>query len=344
VYKLTNKQVEFDSTSFINDLHTSVNLISLAEEVGSSLARREIKRLYLVGCGAPYYMFRILTYWANLITTGIEINSLYPAELLQLKDILNEKTAVIFGSHSGKTTEIAQAAVFLQSKPCHSIAITQFPDSPLANLIQEVLAYGTTKQGYFSSYIIVQTLVSAFLQKSTKDWGIHENLKISLSNFPTALADAKKKSITTAFSHAADLQNEKILYIVGAGPMYTTAYVFAACFLMEMQHLHAHPVNALDFFHGPFEIVDASTPLILLLGEGTYRSEAERVRRFCDRYTGGCITYDAKEFAMPGIHPEIRPMVAPFILDAALTNLVERLAILRGHPIDTRRYMGKVDY
>ena len=61
-YKLTNKQVEFDSTSFINDLHTSVNLISLAEEIGSSLASREIKRLYLVGCGAPYYMFRILTY------------------------------------------------------------------------------------------------------------------------------------------------------------------------------------------------------------------------------------------------------------------------------------------
>jgi len=341
---LTNKQIEFDSTSFINDLHTSVNLIPQAEEVGSSLANREIKRLYLVGCGAPYYMFRVLAYWANLMTAGIEIKNLYPAELLQLKDTLNEKTAVIFGSHSGKTTETAQAAKFLQSKPCNSIAVTQFPDSSLANHIQEVLAYGTTKQGYFSSYIITQMLVSAFLQKAAQDWRIHENLKISLSNFPTALADAKEKSMTTAFSHAADLRDEKILYIIGTGPMYTTAYVFAACFLMEMQHLHAHPVNALDFFHGPFEIVDASTPLILLLGEGNNRTEAERVQQFCNRHTGGCITYDAKDFAMPGIHTEIRPMVAPFILDAALTNLVERLAILRGHPMDTRQYMGKVDY
>jgi fructoselysine 6-phosphate deglycase len=339
-----NKQVEFDSTSFINDLHASVNLISLAEEVGSSLASREIKRLYLVGCGAPYYMFRTLTYWANLKTTGIEINSLYPAELFQLKDTLNEKTAVIFSSHSGNTTETVQAAEFLQSKPCHSIAVTQFPDSPLANHIQELLAYGTTKQGYFSSYIIAQMLVSSYLQKAAKDWRIHENLKVSLSNLPTALSDAKEKSMVTAFSHAANLQDEKIIYIIGTGPMYTTAYVFAACFLMEMQHLHAHPVNALDFFHGPFEIMDESTPLILLLGEGSNRSEAERVRQFCDRYTGGCITYDSKEFAMPGIHPEIRPMVAPFILDAALTNLVERLSILRGHPMDTRQYMGKVDY
>jgi len=337
-------QIQFDSTSFINDLHTSVNLISLAEEVGSSLADREIRSLYLVGCGAPHYMFRVLAYWANLMTTGIEINTLYPAELLQLKDTLNEKTAVIFGSHSGTTTETVQAAEFLQSKPCHSIVVTQFPDSPLASRIEEVLAYGNTKQGYFSSYIIAQTLVSAFLQKAAKDWRIHEILKISLSNFPAALADAREKSMPIACTRAANLRDEKILYIVGAGPMYTTAYVFAACFLMEMQHLHAHPIHAMDFFHGPFEVIDASTPLILLLGEGANRSEAERVRQFCDRYTGGCIIYDAKEFAMPGIHPEIRPMVAPFILDAALTNLVEQLAILRGHPMDTRRYMGKMDY
>lgn len=341
---MTIKQIEFDSTNFINNFLTSVNLISQAEVVGASLASRGIKRLYLVGCGAPYYMFRTLSYWANLKTTGIEIDCLYPAELLQLKDTLNAKTAVIFGSHSGKTIETAQAAEFLQSKPCHSIAVTQFPDSPLSKHIQEVLAYGTTKQGYFSSYIIAQMLVSAFLQKAAKDWRIHENLKISLSNLPTALADAKEKSMATAFSHAADLQDEKIIYIIGTGPMYTTAYVFAACFLMEMQHLHAHPVNALDFFHGPFEIVDASTPLILLLGEGINRSEAERVRQFCNRYTNGCITYDAKDFAMPGIHPEIRPIVAPFILDVALTNLVKRLAFLRGHPMETRRYMGKVDY
>ena len=172
---MTNKQIEFDSTGFINDLHTSVNLISPAEEVGASLASREIKRLYLVGCGAPYYMFRILTYWANLKTTGIEINSLYPAELLQLKDTLNEKTAVIFGSHSGNTTETAQAAEFLQSKPCHSIAVTQFPDSPLAKHIQEVLAYGTTQQGYFSSYIIAQCWSVHFCRRPQR---IGESMRI----------------------------------------------------------------------------------------------------------------------------------------------------------------------
>ncbi len=76
-----------------------------------TLADREIRSLYLVGCGAPYYMFRILSYWANLKTTGIEINSLYPAELLQLKDTLNAKTAVIFGFTTSQSTKASITAI-----------------------------------------------------------------------------------------------------------------------------------------------------------------------------------------------------------------------------------------
>jgi len=82
----------------------------------------------------------------------------------------------------------------------------------------------------------------------------------------------------------------------------------------------------------------------LLLGEGVFRPDAERVAKFCARYTGGCIRYDAASFAMQGIDPKIRPIAAPFIVDAALTNVVEQLAIMRGHALDIRRYMGKVDY
>ena len=62
------------------------------------------------------------------------------------------------------------------------------------------------------------------------------------------------------------------------------------------------------------------------------------------RYMGGCICYDASTFEMSGIDSLIRPIAVPFIVDAALTNVVEQLAILRDHPLDMRRYMGKVEY
>ncbi len=59
--------------------------------------------------------------------------------------------------------------------------------------------------------------------------------------------------------------------------MFTTAYVLGVCVLMEMQWMHVSRFIAAEFFHGPFEIVDETVPLILLVGEDPSRPEAERV-------------------------------------------------------------------
>ncbi len=319
-------------------------IIAQAEKIGEQLADEGVERLLLVGCGAPHYMFRAINMWIGSVSKETRIADIYPAELAHPRYQVDEKTAVIFGSHSGKTAETLRAAQGLQGGSNHTLAITESADSPLGISVGQALAYGPSKQGYFSSVIVTLALVSAFLKRHSPSWDVHTKLISSLQHFPGALADAKQASMTNGIRHAAALQNEQSLFVVGNGPMYTTAYVFAACFLMEMQRMNAHPVDALDFLHGPFELMDASTPIILLKGEGVFRPDAERVGQFCEHYLEGCITYDAASFAMAGIDPILRPIAAPFMVDAALTNVVEQLAILRGHPLDIRRYMGKVDY
>ncbi|MCD6356271.1 MAG: hypothetical protein J7L66_03200, partial [Anaerolineaceae bacterium] len=126
--------------------------------------------------------------------------------------------------------------------------------------------------------------------------------------------------------------------------MYTTAYTFTSCFLMEMQWMHAHPLVAAEFFHGPLEVVDKKTPIIILIGEDAHRPEAERAAHFCQKYSKRIAVIDSKDFMMQNIHPNVRPLVAPFILDAALTALVDQFAIVHNHPLTIRRYMGKVAY
>lgn len=134
------------------------------------------------------------------------------------------------------------------------------------------------------------------------------------------------------------------MYVVAGGPMSTTAYVLGVCVLMEMQWMHVQSVVAAEFFHGPFEIVDETTPLILLVGEDPSRPEAERVVRFCKKYTERLMIYDSRDFAMPGIAEEIRPIVAPMILEAALSRFPAHLAVWHNHPLSTRRYMWKTEY
>jgi fructoselysine 6-phosphate deglycase len=336
---------KFDRNDFIYQFSGALNHIGKAVQMGEAFAAEGINRILFAGCGAPLYMMRLLAHWAQKSAVRTDIRVYYSAELIiQCPAAIDEKTLVILGSHSGTTRETLEAAKFLQSKPCNTLSITQEESSPLGSLTNCSLLYGKTTQGYFSAYILAQTLFSAFLNKRENDWGFHPALMKSLPNLPAALADAKENNQTNASAQAKALAAQNLLYILGAGPMYTTAYVFAACFLMEMQWMHAHALTIADFFHGPFEMVDKTISLLLLIGEDSSQLEGERAKRFCSQYAGNTFVYDSRNFEMKGIAPNVRPIVAPFILDAALTSLVEELALIRGHPLTTRRYMGKVDY
>src|SRR5258708_5177675 len=113
---------------------------------------------------------------------------------------------------------------------------------------------------------------------------------------------------------------------------------------MEMLWLHSYPIEAAEFFHGPFEIVDRRTPLVLILGEDPSRPLMERVLRFCKRFAERRMIYDSRDFAMPGIDPAIRPLLAPYVLQAALKRIAAHLSVRHNQPLSTRRYMWKTEY
>lgn len=339
------EKTQFDKPDFINQFSGAREQLKNAERIGKEFASEGINRIFFVGCGAPYYMMRLLTCWGQGSALKTDIRVCYSAELVsQDPAAIDEKTLFILGSHSGTTRETLDAANYLRSKPCKTISITQEQISPLGQSTKLCLPYGRTKQGYFSAYMLAQTLFSALLNEREQGWKYHKQLLDSLPNLPSALADAKEVNLAKVRVQAKALAEENLLYVLGAGPMFTTAYVFAACFLMEMQWMHAHALSAADFFHGPFEVVDKTIPLLVLVGEDASRAEGERLIRFAEQYAGRSFIYNSLDFEMKGIHTDIRPIVAPFILDSALTGLVEELAVLREHPLSTRRYMGKVEY
>jgi fructoselysine 6-phosphate deglycase len=338
-------KIHFDKTEYINQFSVALGQIENAKGFGRKFASEGVDRIIFTGCGAPHYMMRLLAYWGQKSAINTDIRVYYSAELInQDPAAIDDKTLVILGSHSGTTRETLAAAEYLRSKPCKTLAITQDSSSPLGQLTRYCLPYGKTSQGYFSAYILAQTLFSAFLNENEPNWKLHNALMESLPNLPSALADAKEVNLANAQTQAETLVDENLLYALGAGPMYTTAYVFAACFLMEMQWMHAHALTAADFFHGPFEVVDRTIPLLVLIGEDPSRTEGERLKTFAAKYAGNTLVYDSRDFKMKGIHKDARPIVAPFIIDSALTGLVEAMSDLRDHPLTTRRYMGKVDY
>jgi fructoselysine 6-phosphate deglycase len=319
-------------------------MLGQAADLGARLAQGPFERLFFVACGAQNRAMAIAEYWAQGSTAELCTRRFYPATLIhQAPRAVDERTLVLLGSHSGSTQETLAAAEWVRSRPSAAVGVTQRADSPLARRAEHTLAYGETRQGYYASYLVIQAFLSGFLEGRGLGSGGEKTLN-ALAALPGALADAMDRRTEAAAAQARALKEHSRLYVIGGGPAFHTAYVVSVCVLMEMQRLHAHPLAAAEFFHGPLEVFDGDTPALLLLGEDPSRPEAERVLDFCETVGVPTTVYDSREDPMPGIPEEMRPLASPFLLDAALIRLAEHLAEARGHPMTLRRYMGKMEY
>ncbi len=311
--------------------------------LGRTLAS-QIDRVYFVACGSANRAMLGLAYWIERFSPTLEVRRYFPAELMaQDPPRLDARTLVVLGSKTGTTQETVAAAAWLRGKPCRTVAVTQRAASPLAGAVQRPFVIGETTESFVGIYMVMQSLIGGML--AVRDgWPHADALIASLRALPGVIADTAEASDVRGREDARLLKDDRVLYHVASGPCATTAYVFGVCVLMEMLWLHSTPIDAAEFFHGPFEIVDASTPLVLLLGEDPSRPLMERVVRFCKKHTERLFIYDSRDFAMAGIAPEIRPLVAPYVLQAALKRMSAQLSVLHGKPLGTRRYMWKGDY
>ncbi len=334
---------DVDRQAIVAGLAESKKVMEDAAAFGRQIAGK-IDRVYLVGCGAPNRIMLGLEYWLQHYSPSIEVRRYFPAEFMaQNPARFDERTFVLLGSKSGTTPETVAAAEFVKDRPCITVGVTQTADLPLAKAVKHAFLMGRTEQSHTGMFMIMQALIGGLMAE--KDgWTMQDKLMTSLAALPEAMVETQLATEARAAEDARLLKDDRNLYHVASGPMFNTAYVIGVCILMEMQWMHSYPIEAAEFFHGPFEILDETTPFVLMLGEDPSRSLMERVVRFAKKYTERLFIYDSKDYAMTGIDPEIRPIVAPYIVEAALYRICVRLAVWHNQPLSTRRYMWKTEY
>ena len=334
---------EIDATEIVNNLKSAVEALPRAAAFGQEVGAR-IDRVYMVACGSANRAMQGIQYWTDHYSQNLEVRTFFPAEFMAIDPPkLNERTLVILASKSGKTPETVQAAEFVKERPCSTVVLTQIEDSPLANLGDEAFFVGETGESFVAIFMLMQAIVGGVL-KTTDNWPLLDKLMQSLPALPQVIVNAAQQNEARAAEDSRLYKDDDKLYFVASGPVFTSAYVFGVCILMEMLWIHTYPIEAAEFFHGPFEVVTPETPLVLLLGEDPSRPLMERVKRFALKTTERLMIYDSKDYAMEGIDPEIRPIVAPYVLQAALKRMSVRLSIWRDQPLSTRRYMWKSEY
>jgi fructoselysine 6-phosphate deglycase len=332
----------------VEALQGAANVVREAAAAGRELSEKYDK-VFFVSCGAPNRSMLTLEYWLQHYSSSLEVRRYFPAEFIAQAPVrLDDRTLVILGSKSGTTPETVEAATFMRDKPGYTVGFVQEATRPLALACDRVIAIGKPPQDIagmtHTALGIAMLAFTAGLLAGRDNWSLEEKLLSSLEAMPQAVADAKIGNDARSSEEARLYKDDKVLYHVASGPMFNTAYVFGVCHIMETQRIHSFPLEAAEFFHGPFEVVDNTLPFILLLGEDPSRPLMERVERFIRKFTERVVVYDSKAFEMKGVAPEVRGMVAPYIVGSALDRLAEKFAVWHNLPLMGRRYMWQMDY
>ncbi|MFC7395466.1 SIS domain-containing protein [Scopulibacillus cellulosilyticus] len=294
-----------------------------------------IDQVYFVGCGGSRAIMEpvklILDKYSSIPAdayTGWEFVNRAPERL-------NERAAVVLASHSGTTEEVLKSLDLAKERGAKTISFS-LNDTPLQKGAENSLVYNTPAVNLaklFMSYLVTTQLV---IQSGNKAFG--EELWQALSALPEKLQEIINVTEERGKALAKQYKDKKGYYLVATGMLAGLAYQFKVCTLLEMQWIHASHINAGEFRHGPFEIVEEGQPMIFLLGTDESRPVAERALNFANRYKADTIVFDLKEL------PEIHPYLAPFGVHIALQWFAWHLAQERDHPLPTRRYMWKVEY
>lgn len=318
-----------------------------AKAIASRVQMGGITKVCFVACGgsiAAFYPARFLLEKESKTLTRI---GYYTANefVKATPEFVDQNTLVIGCSHEGKTPETVAGLKLAQEKGAATIAFTLFPETEITQYGDQTVVYSWGANVVYSQKKEALGLRLAMeLLNQIENWPKYEQAMSSFERYDQVALKAREKAIPQAQKFAQENALEKVLYTVGSGAAWGSAYMECICILMEMQWIHSNCIHSGEFFHGPLEIVDTETPFLLMMGDGSTRDLDERVKTFLEKWGRKYTIIDVKDYGINVLDNEVVEFFSPLLLTAVVDVYNQNLAQVRKHPLSTRRYMWKVAY
>ena len=334
---------KFDAAAYVENGKKVLETRKHIEEVADKVAKKGIKNIVCFGVGGTWAeWYPVVMYLKHL--GGLPVYLENAAEMVHKQDLdyLTKDSLVLTSSVSGDTKEILQAVRFCNAKGINVYGFTENPSTPLASMLTDTM-YNPV-HGSENAYLL-NFLFTLRLYNDLGFYNDYERFADQMTNMHKDLAAARKQFEPRAKEIAQKYYKAPLTMLVGSGMLWSETYLFSMCILEEMQWVRTRPVTSADFFHGALELVDDTLPVFLLKGEDEYRPLDERVERFCKKYAPKFEVFDTKEFELPGIDDDFRPILTPMIITSLLTDrLGKNYQLNTGHDLQFRRYYRQFDY
>ena len=272
----TLKEIHEQPSTILNNINLGGRLLNDREVKLGGLETmaaelRTARHVILLGCGSSYnaalYGAAFMKQLCNFITVqAIDASELQPSDLPKTSD----RVAVVLISQSGETKDLHRCLALLHNTTL-TIGIVNVVDSLLARDVDcGVYCNSGTEVGVastksFTSQVVCLSLVALwFAQNQQTNQSLRASVIKSLRNLSNdyartlAQVDRQAKALAETV-----LKDTRSMFILGKG---CDKYIAdeSALKIKEISYIHTESYSASSLKHGPFALLDADFPVIII--------------------------------------------------------------------------------
>ncbi len=311
------------------------------EKTVDTLFEKNVKNLFLIGCGGTYSLMMPWKYYADAHTDFPVYAEIGPELILQNHKQLGKDSVCIFCSASGDTRDIVKTMEYCREKKAYIISFLTRKDCPMAQLSNDVFLCDEDNDFTLFFCGIANVLLRMMFLRG--EFEKYERFADQMYNIGEALDRARAQTNSRCIYHAARNWNAPWHFVIGSGATWGEAYSYAMCIMEEMQWMHTKSVNAAEFFHGAIELAEKDIPAILLMGEDPSRPLTQRVYDFLKPLSNEILLLDTKEVELP-VDDEFRAILSPTVAASMTKPLSKAFEVESNHSLSIRRYYRQMNY
>jgi glucosamine--fructose-6-phosphate aminotransferase (isomerizing) len=250
-------------------------LASVAAEARSSveeLCSGGLGMIYLTGSGTSYNACLAANYALSSMTR-IPSSTIPASEFSTwIGRTQHPGVALIAISQSGESADVLSAVDSATHSGMRTIGISNTPGSTLVQNcdFQLISRAGpekalTATKSFTGTLLAVQLLILELVRRA--GGSNLELLVTNLTQIPRLVERSIRLCEETTHSLATKFKEKEFFFLLGSGPNYATA-LEGALKMKESCNLYAEGFATREFLHGPLQLVDNRTPVLLLEGGG----------------------------------------------------------------------------
>jgi glutamine---fructose-6-phosphate transaminase (isomerizing) len=316
-------------------LRSAANLDPLPIQIATG----EIRHVVLTGMGSSCQGFYPLYY--PLLQAGLPAVLIETSELIYYADgLLRADTLLIAASQSGESAEIVRLLEANQGRAA-LLGITNTPASTLAKRANQVVMTHAGEEATVSSktYAAME-LVMPWLADLLLGRPVEKTLD-DLSQGSPLCADYLKRWEQHVDWFAGALAGARSLFYVGRGPSLAAVYT-AGLTTKESTHFAAEGMSSAAFRHGPVEMAQPGTVVVVFAGEHATRPLNLRLAEDIERMGGQALVI-SEDSPTPALHLPTAPACLRPVFEILPVQMITlALAKLAGHPAGSFSHATKV--